>query len=58
MDQGVIYTFKMYFMELYYNQMVTYILAHPDDDDPMSDFSKMYNIKDCLMDIGQAWDRI
>ena len=58
MDQGVIYTFKVYFMELYYNKMVSYVLARPDEDDPMSDFSRMYNIKDNIMDIGEVWDII
>ena len=58
MDQGVIYTFKRGFHELYCGKMVAHLLAHPTDDDPMSDFARMYTILDCIQDIAIAWDTI
>ena len=48
MDQGVIYTFKSRFHDLYYGKMVDRLLAHPIDDDPMGDFAKTYTILDCI----------
>ena len=58
MDQGVIYSFKRAFMERYYSKMIDYVMSHTDATDPMHDFSKMYNMKDVIMDIGGAWDTI
>ena len=58
MDQRFIYTFKSRFHDLYYGKMVDHLLAHPSDDDPMSDFARTYTILDCIQDIAIAWDTI
>ena len=58
MDQGVIYTFKRRFHELYCGKMVAHLLAHPTDDDPMSYFARTYTILDCIQDIPIACDTI
>ena len=45
-------------MRIYYNKMMEYVLHMPDNDDPIAVFSKTYNMKDCIFDIGQAWESV
>ena len=58
MDQGVIYSFKRAFLDIYYNKMIDYLLQNDFDDDPMLDFTRSYNMRDVIMDIGAAWATI
>jgi len=58
MDQGVIHVFKVNYLDIYYNKMIDYVLQHGNDDDPMKHFPSIYTMKDVLIDIGHAWDRV
>merc|ERR1739842_200384 len=58
MDQGVIHVFKLNYLDIYYNKMIDYLLRHSNDDDPMMNFPSTYTMKDVLIDIGHAWDRV
>ena len=45
-------------MSIYYGKMIEHVMRHPDREDPMEAFSKIYTIRDCVFDIGRAWDTI
>ena len=45
-------------MDIYYNKMIDYVLLHHEADDSMTDFSRSHNMKDCIMDIGDAWGTV
>ena len=38
--------------------MIDYLLQNDFDDDPMLDFTRSYNMRDVIMDIGAAWATI
>ena len=60
MDRAIIYKLKMLYMDIYYSKMIDYVIANPEADDPMHDFRGRtnYNIKECIMDIGDAWEQV
>ena len=53
-DQGVIYTFKRAFLDIYYNKMIDHLLQNNFYDDPMLELTSSYNMMDVIMDIGAA----
>ena len=58
MDQGVIHVFKKNYMNIYYNKMIDYVLQNGEMDDPMGDYTSTYTMKDVLLDIGDAWEKV
>ena len=58
MDQGIIYMLKYNYMRLYYERLLKYVMIHHTVEDPLVPFVKTYTIKEALMDIGTAWEKI
>ena len=52
-DQKVIMT-----LNRYCEKMMDHVMGHPDNYDPIAEFSRTYTIKDCIYDIAEAWDSV